>query len=442
MKLLSHVFLLGLFMASTTLVRGESVEWVRQIGASNLDQSDGVSADGLGNVYISGYTDGSLSGNSSAGTFDAFVSKYNSTGSLLWTRQLGTPSFDVSYGVSADKLGSVYITGYTIGNLGGPNSGNADAYVSKFSAAGGLLWTRQLGTATNDNGVGVSADGLGNVYISGFTAGNLGGTNAGDNDAFVSKYDAAGTLAWTKQLGTPTNDQSFGVSADGLGSVYICGETTGSLGGLAGGSSDAFISKYDSAGARLWTRQIGTAGDDSGRSVAADGLGNVYMSGYTTGSLGGPNAGNSYDAFVSKYDAAGNLLWIRQLGTTSEDRSLGVSADRLGNVYISGYTLGNLSGPVAGTSDAFVSKYDAAGNFLWTQQLGSADVDLGQSVSADGLGSVYLSGYTYGSFGGPTAGGYDAFVAKIADPVVPEPSTVTLVAMCILATYSCRKRWQ
>ena len=99
-----------------------------------------------------------------------------------------------------------------------------------------LDWTRQLGTSSSDRSNGVSADGLGNVYISGLTSGDLGGTNAGLSDAFVSKYDDSGTLQWTEQLGTSSNDRSYGVSADGLGNVYISGLTKGDLGGTHAGA--------------------------------------------------------------------------------------------------------------------------------------------------------------------------------------------------------------
>ena len=107
-----------------------------------------------------------------------------------------------------------------------------------------LDWTRQLGTSRDDVSQGVSADGLGNVYISGFTSGSLGGTNAGSFDAFLAKYNASGTLAWTRQLGTSGDDRSWGVSADGLGSVYIAGETNGNLGGDHIGSNDAYVAKF------------------------------------------------------------------------------------------------------------------------------------------------------------------------------------------------------
>ena len=203
-----------------------------------------------------------------------------------------------------------------------------------------------------DSSQGVSADGLGNVYLSGRTTGSLGGTSAGGFDAFLSKYDAAGTLQWTRQLGTSENDLGYSVSADGLGNAYLSGITMGSLGGTNAGSNDAFLSKYDAAGVLQWTRQLGTSETDIGYSVSADGLGNAYLSGRTLGSLGGTNAG-ALDAFLSKYDAAGTLQWTRQLGTSETDISFSVSADGLGNAYLSGYTYGNLGGTNAGSNDAF-----------------------------------------------------------------------------------------
>ena len=98
-----------------------------------------------------------------------------------------------------------------------------------------LDWVRQFGTASEDRGTGVSVDELGNVYISGYTEGSLEGTNSGGNDAFLRKYDANGALQWTTQLGTVLDDQSHGVSADGLGSIFISGSTEGNLAGTNAG---------------------------------------------------------------------------------------------------------------------------------------------------------------------------------------------------------------
>ncbi|HBL62200.1 MAG TPA: hypothetical protein DDZ80_28515, partial [Cyanobacteria bacterium UBA8803] len=102
--------------------------------------------------------------------------------------------------------------------------------------------------------------------------------------------------------------------------------------------------------------------------------------------LGGTYYGNG-DAFVAQYDTDGNLKWKRLLGTTAADISTSVTADKLGNVYLSGYTLGNLSGNNAGSSDIFAAKYDEKGALQWKQQLGSSgkDVVTGMTIGSTGI---------------------------------------------------------
>ena len=344
---------------------------------------------------------------------------------LEWIRQFGTSELDQGWGVSADGSGNIYISGRTRGNLRGPNNGGMDAFVSKYDESGTLEWVRQLGTSESDAGWGVSADGLGNVYIAGSTTGSLDGTNAGGMDAFVSKYDESGTLDWVRQFGTSETDASWGVSADGLGNVYISGFTRGSLEGSNAGDSDAFVSKYDASGTLEWTQQLGTSQQDTSHGVSADGLGNVYISGWTAGSLEGTNAGG-YDAFVSKYDASGTLEWTRQLGTSEYDASWSVCADGLGNVYISGRTDGSLGESDDGGDDAFVAKYDARGALEWVRQLGTSEGDASRGVSADGVGNVFITGFTEGGFGESNAGSYDGFLAKISDASQPLLGDVNL----------------
>ncbi len=389
-----------------------TVEWIRQLGTWRSDYSYGVAADAAGNAYISGYTYGNLGG-PNAGSWDAFLRKYDPEGNALWTRQLGTSGSDYGVGVAVDVLGNTYITGDSNGSLGGPNAGYTDAFLSKYDADGNALWTRQLGTMDYDYSLGVAVDAAGNAYISGYTDGNLGGPNAGGADAFLSKYDAEGNVLWTRQLGSAGDDHSHAVAVDALGNAYISGHTDANLWGPNAGGTDAFLSKYDADGNALWTRQLGTADDDWSYGVAVDAAGNAYISGYTDGNLGGPNAGGT-DAFLSKYDADGNAVWTRQLGTTSDDHSHGVALDAAGNAYISGHTWGSLDGLNAGFDDAFLSKYDANGNLLWTEQLGTVNSDRCFSVALDGLGNAYISGDTDGNFGGPNAGYEDAFLAKFA----------------------------
>jgi hypothetical protein len=415
--------------------KAQTIDWSRQLGSGSHEDAIAVSADGAGYVYIAGETNGSLGG-SSAGGSDAFIAKFDAAGNLAWTgarggvpnfRQIGTSAADHGYGVSADGLGNVYMSGITSGNLGGTNAGGIDAFVSKWDPAGTLLWTRQLGTAADDYSYGVSADGMGNVYISGFTNGSLDGVHTG-TDAFLTKYDAAGTLVWTRQSGFANSDASFGVSADRLGNIFMSGDVSG----------QAFVSKYDAVGTLSWTQQFGSRGGVDCRGVSADGSGNVYITGTSDSSLTG-NGGSGQEVFISKFDALGTRLWTRQILSNTNDSSLGVSADDLGNVYITGGTGGNLGGAAFGNQDAFVAKYDSIGNLLWIKQFGTSSFERSLAVSADHLGNVYAAGGTEGSLGAPNRGFGDAFVVKINDMAAPEPTTGALFILAGLS-FSCRRR--
>lgn len=418
-----------LAIVSSTACSAVTIEWTQQLGSGPADVNQGVSADALGNVFIAGFTKSSLGG-PNAGNYDTYVSKYNAAGGTVWTRQLGTAGADGAFGASADGAGNVYIAGDTTGSLAGNNPDTfQDPFVAKYDAAGNALWTRQLNSAGLDRCTGVSADGLGSVYVAGRSQGNLGGTNIGSDDAFVAKYSAAGALQWTRKLGTLTYDGATGVAADALGNVFIAGSTIGSLGGPAMGNYDAFVSKYDASGNLLWTKQFGTAAEDQCYSVAVDGLGSAYVGGETYGDLVQVRTGSS-DAFVRKYDSAGNALWTRQYGPADSDGALGLFADAAGRVYATG---NGFDAP--GADDSYVRRFDGAGNTLWELRYSTNDSDNSTGVSADGLGAVYVSRNRV------TAGGLSfPMTTKVSDPV-PEPQALTLAFVSGLVARG-RRTWR
>jgi hypothetical protein len=379
--------------AAATLEMPYEVQWTRQLGTRDNDVAYGVSTDGLGGVYVAGQTLGSLAG-SNAGNIDAFLAKYDSAGNTLWIRQFGTNGEDSAAGVSADGLGNVFVTGRTVassgagsvaflskydveGNLQWTNQnsqykgqyvssdglgnayvsgeGGGKVFLSKFNSVGILLWTRQFGADGHESNRGLSADSMGNVFIAGYTDRSFGGPSAGGSDAFVIKCDSDGSHLWTTQLGADGAEDVSGVSADGLGNVCISSSTYGSLGAPNEGKADAFVSKLGSQGQLLWTGQLGTRDHDWARDVAVDVSGNVYLLGETPDALGEPHLG-SYDLFVSKYDVEGTFLWTRQFGTTKRDAGYGLSVDLSGDVYVSGFTEGSLGADNAGYSDAFLAK--------------------------------------------------------------------------------------
>ncbi|MBI4311362.1 MAG: SBBP repeat-containing protein, partial [Chloroflexi bacterium] len=201
-----------------------------------------VAVDSSG-VYVVGITDGALPGQTSGGGRDAFVRKYDGSGTEQWTRQFGTASDDEAYAVAVDSSG-VYVAGHTFGALPGQtNAGSLDAFVRKYDAGGGELWTHQFGTASYDEAHGVAVDSSG-VYVVGYTGGALPGrTNAGSLDAFVRRYDASGAERLTRQFGTASVDLASGVAVDSSG-VYVAGSTYGTFPGQTNAvDADAFVMK-------------------------------------------------------------------------------------------------------------------------------------------------------------------------------------------------------
>lgn len=399
-----------------------SIAWSVQVGTFFEEHGQGVAVDGLGNTYMVGFTTGSVGGANSGGA-DAFLAKYDAGGANEWTAQLGTSALDEGWGVTVDHLGNSYVTGGTSGSLGGANAGSGDFFLAKYNTGGEHQWTAQLGTSGWDQGRSVDVDAQGNIYITGLTSGSLGGTNQGLNDAFLLKYGTDGVPQWMTQLGSSAHDKGFAMAVDGLGNSYITGGTEGSLGSGNAGASDAFLAKYDSSGSRQWTRLLGSAGWDQARGVAVDGSGNTYITGLTTGSLGADNEG-VHDAFLAKYDTNGIHQWTQQVGTGVDDMSFAVVVDDLGRSYIAGRTAGDLDGDNQGLDDAFLTRYDADGEMLWTWQFGTNQLDVVWDLALDEVGTaIYLTGSTEGSLFGPNAGGNDAFVFSV---LVPEPGSLAL----------------
>ena len=398
------------------------VEWVRQFGTTADELVYSLRVDATGNVIVGGTTSGTLPGQTSAGGADAFVRKYDAAGNELWTRQFGSVEDEPGYSsVHVDASNDIVIAGETRGVLPGqPSSDSYDAFVRKYDAAGNEVWTRQFGTPSSESVSDVTVDASRNVIVVGTTNGAFSGQpRTGGIDVFIRKYDPAGNEIWTRQFGSTVNDQAWGASTDARGSIVVVGHIpNGALPGhTAAGNDDAFVRKYDSAGNELWTRQFGTANNDRASSVGVDTLGNTIVAGYTDGVLPGQASAGSIDAFVRKYDEAGNELWTRQFGSPSIDQGLAVAVNTLGHVVVAGWARGNLSSlPNAGLYDAFVRTYDGAGNELWTLLLGTTFPEYAYAVGVHTDRSVvFAGGADRGALPGQSAlGGYDAFVVKLA----------------------------
>jgi Beta-propeller repeat len=331
-----------------------------------------VAIDPSGNVYVAGYTNGKLGIDPNVGIYDAFVVKYNSNGDSLYIKQLGVAgAVTAGFSVAVDANLNVYVSGTTSGTLGNsPKKGVADSFVAKYDSNGDLKGTWQLGggAGTGTAGRSVAVDSSGNVYVAGETSGNLDvNTLTGTTDSFVIKYNSAGILQYCLQRGVASAD-TYGksVAVDSRGNVYVAGDSTGGLDGNSSyGFSDYFITKYDNSGAWQFTNQLGAGSETTlGNAVAVDSVGNVYLTGETTGVLYRDPLTGSKDLFVAMFNASGATLYLHQLGVALQ-ATIGqsVAVDASGNAYVVGTTLGGLSGNVLtpGLSYFYVTKYDTNG---------------------------------------------------------------------------------
>ena len=417
---LSLLSLIAVPAAFIPAAHAQTQLWITQFGTSNQDSLTAVESDAAGGVMVAGWTIGSL-GRPNPGcrpegcSSDAILARYDGAGTQLWMRQFGTGTWEQALALASDGAGGVMVTGWTDGSLGGPNAGcipghycSSDVFLARYDADGNQIWIRQFGSSEFDMGFALSPDGVGGVMV----AGQIDATFLAA-DVFVARYDSVGNQLWIRQFGTSSKDGATALAPDGVGGAMVAGTTEGDLGGPNAGSEDAFLARYDGAGNRIWIRQFGTNSNDGAAALASDGAGGVIVAGATEGDLGGPNAG-LVDAFLARYDSTGDRLWIRQFGTSSDDFASAVAPDGAGGVLVTGWTEGNLGGPNAGGSDAFLARYDSAGNRLWLRQFGSTNYDDAVALSADGAGDVMVAGRTWGSMGGLNVGLSDAYLASYA----------------------------
>jgi hypothetical protein len=205
----------------------------------------------------------------------------------------------------------------------------------------------------------VAVDSAGNPYVVGYTYGSFPGfTNtSGSSDAFVVKYDQAGSRQWLIQIGTDGSDQANGVDLDAADNVYIAGRTSGTFPNKqSSGSSDVFLIKYDMSGNHQWTSQGGGTGFDATQKIAVDPAGNSYITGSTGSYLDGfSNLGGS-DVFMIKYLPDGTRHWAKQWGGMGDDYSFDVALDSSGDYYIAGQTDYVFEPPIYGYYDVIFLK--------------------------------------------------------------------------------------
>ncbi|MFG0285892.1 MAG: hypothetical protein ACF8R7_15860 [Phycisphaerales bacterium JB039] len=381
--------------------------WIEQFGTEGGDFAAAAAPDFAGGAYFAGYTEGAL-GVSYFGSGDAWLERRDADGSRIWIRQIGTFYQDMAWAVASDDAGNVFIAGETFGDLGAPKFGEFDVWMARFDDTGAQQWVRQIGSTAFDTAQAAASDGAGGVFIAGYTDGKLGGSSAGGRDAWIARYDGAGNSLWLNQLGTSSIEQARALASDSAGGVYVTGFTGGKLGSSSSGDIDAWLARYDAVGNQLWIRQFGTSGSDSANFVAPDGAGGAYAGGHTSSIIG-------QVAWLARYDADGNRIWIRQFGSGRQDEAAAGAPDGAGGVFVLGTTEGDLGGPPAGGTDVWMTRFDDLGNQLWLDQFGSTASDYALAAASDAAGGIMIGGQTQGDLAAPLSGSSDIWVARYGD---------------------------
>ncbi len=307
-----------------------------------------------------------------------------------------------------------------------------------------------------DYGNAVVVDTDGNAYVTGLFCdtvdfdpgpGTFSLTSVGSSDGFVAKYSSAGALVWARQLEGPAFDDSYAIALDDCGNVYTTGwfrdtvdfdPEPGTHPLTSVRMADAFVWKLNAAGDFVWARQFGGSEKVQAQHIAIGEDGSVYSIGCFGGTADfDPGVGTSsltsagnYDTYISKLDAAGDFVWAKRMGGTTNawGRNIAVAAD--GSVVLTGIFEGIIDsdpGPAtsllmsAGSRDTFVAKLDVAGNLVWSGKMGGTGTDHSEGIAVGTDGSIYVTGYFWGIADFDpgasvveltSAGNYDIFVAK------------------------------
>ena len=459
-------------------LNAQSFEWAKSIGGSLADYGLSIALDASGNVYTTGYFQGTAdfdpgagtANRTSAGGRDIWVQKLDASGNFIWARSFGGSSDDIGRSITVDASGNVYTTGYFQGTAdfdpgtGTANitsAGNEDIFIQKLDASGNFLWAKSFGGSLADYGLSIAVDAAGNVYTTGYFqgtadfdpgAGTANHSSAGNEDIFVQKLDTSGDFVWARSFGDSNSDRGNSICVDASSNVYTTGGFDGTVDFDPGagttnltseGSLDVYVQKLNSTGNFVWTKSFGGSLNDQGFSITVDDSGNVH----TTGSFEGtvdfdPGAGSatrtstgSLDAFVQKLNASGTYDWAISFGASSSDQGYSITVDASGNVFTTGSFLGTVDfDPGSGTAnltsagpwDIFIQKLNASGNFVWAKSFGDSSIDGGYSITTDASGNIFTTGHFAGTVDfNPgvgtanltSAGNYDIFIQKLSQGV-------------------------
>ena len=437
------------FLLFATLLNAQTRNWATYYGGTSSEQITAICTTLDSAVYITGFTSsndnvattGAHQETRNGASQDGLMAKFSANGTRLWGTYFGGVGLERVSAIATFKNGDVVIGGYTnstsnIATVGAYQTnllGSFDAFLAKFSANGTLLWATYIGGASSEEIEGITIDPLTeDIIVVGTTASDSIGnkfTNVHKNsltgltDIFISKFTSNGAIKWLSYYGGSLNDYATRICTDNSGNLYISGNSfsiseiaTAKAFKLVHGNtlSDAIFTIFSRDGQLKYGTYYGSeVGTDFFNAIASDNAGSVYLVGYgnSADSIATPTAqqttfgGGSSDAYLIKFDTAGNRIWGTYVGAAQNDYLYGVTTGPDGKVYVAGHTN---SSPFPVSTDAFqqtygggndgvIGAFSPAGNKLWLSYYGGTQLDQLFDVSFNANNQIVACGYTTSS---------------------------------------------
>jgi hypothetical protein len=364
----------------------------------------------------------------------------------IWAKAFGDASFenDIGTAIAVDASNYVYTTGHFAGTVdfdAGPAVFNLtavgynDIFVSKMDASGNFIWAISMGSPNFDYGQSIAIDlsGSGDILVTGSISdsvdfdpgpGVYNVVSSGFDDIFVARYDSSGNFIWVRSVGAWGSQEGRCIVVDPFGgNIYVSGNFAQTVDFDPGpaifnltssGYDDGYILKLDPSGNLIWAKALNGTNDNYCPSIAIEpGSAHFYITGGFSSTVDFDpnssvyNASSSglIDIFISKLDSAGNLVWVKSMGSSDNDFGFSITVNESA-VYVTGmFTntvdfdpgIGVATLTSAGDNDIYVSKLDTAGNYLWTKRFGGPGFDRGGKVLLDPNGDVYTTGLFAGT---------------------------------------------
>jgi hypothetical protein len=418
----------------TAFSQAPAIAWQKSLGGTSGDILNSIQSTSDGGFIVAGYSsssNGDVIGNQ--GSFDYWVAKLTSTGTITWKKTLGGSGMDIATCVQQTSDGGYIVSG----NSNSTNSdvanniGGIDYWILKLAANGNVIWQKSLGGTVYDYGNEIQETTDGGYVIVGYTNSTNGDItgNHGNYDCWVVKMDALGTLVWQKSLGGSLLDQAFSIQQTSDGGYIFAGATSSQDGNVTAnhGSDDCWIVKLDSLGNLIWQKSFGGPSQDFAYSILQTADGGYVFTGFTTSAGGDVSVTHGgRDCWVVKLDSTGTLVWEHALGGTLSEIATQIIQTQDGNYLISAYSASS-NGDLTtsnGQDDFWVVKINTSGDVLWQKSMGGSGIDQAHGLDQATDGGYVVVGSSTSNTGDVSGnhGSTDFWVVKLASEDLSVPA--------------------